>query len=69
MIKQQTVELTTGTILEANEKRIVIAIRDDVLISQIPSGYRHDHKAGEIVPILSILRITRDGQIIQPPKQ
>lgn len=70
MIPQQNVELTTVKVVEASEKRIVLEITKECYLNAIvPHGYYHDHKVGEVVPLLAILRITRNGQIIQPPKQ
>lgn len=70
MIPQQNVELTTAKIVEANQKRIVIEVSKDCYLNCIiPHDYFHDHFVGEVVPLLAILRITRHGQIIQPPKQ
>lgn len=68
MISQQTVELTTATIVEANEKRIVVQISKGCYLNVQVAGYQHDHKVGEVVPILAILRIIH-GQIIKPPIQ
>lgn len=69
MIPQQNVELTTVKIIEASTKRLVLEVNKDCYLNCIiPEGYHHDHKPGEIVPLLAILRITR-GQIIQPSVQ
>lgn len=66
-IKQQTAELTTALIVEANEKRIVLEINKWCHLNIQIQGYEHDHKVGEVVPILTILRI-KHGQVIQPSK-
>lgn len=69
MINQQTVELTTAKVVEANEKRIILEVNKNCYLNVIiPSGHTHDMKAGEVVPLLAILRIT-NGQIIKPSVQ
>lgn len=66
MIPQQTVELTTALIVEATKKRIVIQVNKDCHLNVIiPPDCVHDMKVGEIVPLLAILRITRNGSIIK----
>lgn len=69
LIPQQTCELSIGTIVEATEKRIVIQVNKVCHLLVNVEGYVHDHKAGEQVPICSILRIAKHGQIIKPSVQ
>lgn len=62
MIAQQTVELITCKIIEVAHTRIVIEVNKNCYLNAIiPHGYRHDMKVGEIVPLLAILRVTRNG--------
>lgn len=65
-VTQKTCELTHATIVEANKKRIVLEINKWCHLNIQVEGYEHDHKVGEVVPILTFLRI-KHGQIIQPP--
>lgn len=64
-IAQKTVELSTAIVVEANEKRIVLQINNVCHLVVLTHGYLHDHKVGEVVPLLAILRITKDGSIIR----
>jgi len=54
---QVTVELTHAIIVEATEKRIVIEINKQCYLNVLTTGFPHDHKVGERVPILSYLRM------------
>lgn len=71
MNKQVTAELTTAVIVEATEKRIVIEINKSCYLNVITAGFPHDHKAGDIVPILTYLKRKENpnGQTSEPPKQ
>lgn len=65
-LSQKTCELTHAVIVEATTKRIVLEINKWCHLNIQVEGYEHDHKVGEVVPILAYLRI-KHGQIIQPP--
>lgn len=70
-MKQVTAELTTGIIVEANETRLVIEINKSCYLNVMVGGFPHDHKAGDVVPILTYLKMKEnpDGQASEPPKQ
>lgn len=71
MVKQVTVELTTAKIVEVSEKRLVIEINKGCYLNVIWAGFPHDHKTGDVVPILAYLKMKENpnGQAQQPPKQ